>query len=265
MGDRDAWNAQSGLPKTEAKRRYIATLIEVCGPFFLFSELKRPRADSIFRRCINTRQGHSELLVLPPPLHSSFALIPRRQARELVAELEFVWDQIRSNQSSLAAATSPPESGGSVHQAPLMPAPYTGELGVVSPNPFGEEEFEEDISGMDTDHRSNRKWRKRVEQALAKMATEVTALRERMDDERASKRRGRFREAGHWFLWVVWVGGRHMIIELVFWGCVFMWMRRRGDTRAQEALRLVAKFVKDRLGFFGFGFGSKKRTMKQIR
>lgn len=34
--DRDAWNAQSGLPKTEAKRRYIATLIEVCGPFFFF-------------------------------------------------------------------------------------------------------------------------------------------------------------------------------------------------------------------------------------
>lgn len=30
---RDAWNAQSGLSKTEAKRLYIATLIEVCGPF----------------------------------------------------------------------------------------------------------------------------------------------------------------------------------------------------------------------------------------
>lgn len=174
-----------------------------------------------------------------------------------------MWDQIRSNQSSLTAATSPPESGASVHQALVIPAPYTEELGVVSPNPFGEEEFEEDISGMDTDHRSNRKWRRRVEEALAKMATEVTALRERMDDERASRRRGRFSEAGHWFLWAVLVGGRHIIIEFVFWGCVFMWMRRRGDTRAQEALRLVAKFVKDRLGVFGFG--AKKRAKKQIR
>lgn len=31
---RDAWKNQSGLSKTEAKRRYIATLIEVCGPLF---------------------------------------------------------------------------------------------------------------------------------------------------------------------------------------------------------------------------------------
>lgn len=131
---------------------------------------------------------------------------------------------------------------------------------MVSPNPFGEEEFEEDISGMDTDHRSNRKWRKRVEQALAKMATEVTALRERMDDERASRRRGRL---GHWLLWMVWVGGRHLIIEAVFWGVLFMWMRSRGDTRAQEALRLVVKFVKDRLR--DFGFGAKKRAVRQIR
>lgn len=211
------------------------------------------------------RLGRSEcsLLSPPPPLPeflSDLALIPPREARGLVTELEFVWDQIRSNQSSLTAATSLPGSGGSVHQPPLAPAPYTGELGVVSPNPFGEEEFEEDISGMDTDHRSNRKWRRRVEQALAKMATEVTALRERMDDERASKRRGRL---GHWFLWAFWMVGRHLIIETVFWGCVFVWMRSRGDTRAQEALGQVVRFVKDRLR--EIGFMGKKRMTKQIR
>lgn len=173
-----------------------------------------------------------------------------------------MWDQIKSNQSS-SGAPSPTESGGSVHQTPLIPAPYTGELGVVSPNPFGEEEFEEDISGMDTDHRSNRKWRKRVEQALAKMATEVTALRERMDDERASRRRGRLGQAGHWFLWIVWVGGRHLIVEAIIWGCLFMWMRSRGDTKAQRALGLVINFLKDRLR--DLGFGAKKRTARQIR
>lgn len=134
---------------------------------------------------------------------------------------------------------------------------------MVSPNPFGEEEFEEDISGMDTDHRSNRKWRRRVEQALAKMATEVTALREQMEEERASRRKGKLRQAGHWLLWVMLAAGRHVIIETVFWGCVFLWMRTRGDTKAQEALKMVAAFVKERLG--ELGFGRKKKVTRQIR
>lgn len=162
-----------------------------------------------------------------------------------------MWDQIRSNQSSLSAASPP--YGDSRNRAALAPEAYPGELGLVSPNPFGEEEFEEDISGMDTDHRSNRKWRRRVEQALAKMATEVTALREQMEEERAARRKGRLRQAGHWLLWIMLVAGRHLIIETVFWGCVFLWMRSRGDTRAQEALGMVVKFVKDRLREFGFG------------
>lgn len=29
----DAWNAQKGMSRTEAKQQYITTLIEVCGPF----------------------------------------------------------------------------------------------------------------------------------------------------------------------------------------------------------------------------------------
>jgi len=32
---RDAWNNQAGLSKT-AKRQYITTLIEVCGPLLVF-------------------------------------------------------------------------------------------------------------------------------------------------------------------------------------------------------------------------------------
>ncbi|EWC46857.1 hypothetical protein DRE_03869 [Drechslerella stenobrocha 248] len=62
----DCWNEQKGLSKTEAKRRYITTLIE-----------------AMHRYAINTPD-----------------------ACELVAELEFVWDQIKSNQQ----ASSPPST-----------------------------------------------------------------------------------------------------------------------------------------------------------
>ncbi|GKZ86051.1 hypothetical protein AnigIFM56816_000901 [Aspergillus niger] len=62
----DAWHAQRGLSRTEAKRRYISTLIE-------------------------TMHNYASQTA---------------EARELVAELEFVWDQIKSNPSSSSMSSS---------------------------------------------------------------------------------------------------------------------------------------------------------------
>ncbi|GKZ38385.1 hypothetical protein AbraIFM66950_010543 [Aspergillus brasiliensis] len=62
----DAWHAQRGLSRTEAKRRYISTLIE-------------------------TMHHYASQTA---------------EARELVAELEFVWDQIKSNPSSSSMSSS---------------------------------------------------------------------------------------------------------------------------------------------------------------
>ncbi|KAL4989354.1 acyl CoA binding protein-domain-containing protein [Aspergillus falconensis] len=67
----DAWFAQRGLSRTEAKRRYITTLVET----------------------MHTYASQTE------------------EARELVAELEFVWDQVRSNISS-SSTSSPMQSTG---------------------------------------------------------------------------------------------------------------------------------------------------------
>ncbi|CAZ82979.1 unnamed protein product [Tuber melanosporum] len=211
----DAWNSQAGLSKTEAKRQYITTLIET--------------------------------------MHKYSSNTP--EARELVSELEFVWEQIKSNVSSLSTPSSS-TSPFAQHSSALLPMPsgsypdFGGDsqhhLGLVSPNPFGEEEFDDEDTGMDTDRRSNRKWRRRVEQALAKMATEVAALREQLETARARERRGRLR---NWVLWTIYVVGRHLVIEAVFWGLVFLWMRRKGDRVAQDALRLVIRFVRERLKF----------------
>ncbi|KAJ6109463.1 hypothetical protein N7486_001698 [Penicillium sp. IBT 16267x] len=60
----DAWYAQRGITRTEAKRRYISTLIDT--------------------------------------MHEYASQTP--EARELVAELEFVWDQIKYNASSSSSS-----------------------------------------------------------------------------------------------------------------------------------------------------------------
>lgn len=77
---RDAWFAQRGISRTEAKRRYISTLVDT----------------------MHTYASQTA------------------EARELVSELEFVWDQVKSNMSS-STASSPVQSTG----FPSIPQPQS--------------------------------------------------------------------------------------------------------------------------------------------
>lgn len=82
---RDAWKQQNGLSRTEAKRRYITTLIDTMHKY------ASPSPDS----------------------------------RELVAELEFVWDQVKSNVPS-SSSSSPLQSQTLGSMGLHMPPDYQG-------------------------------------------------------------------------------------------------------------------------------------------
>ncbi|KAJ4348860.1 uncharacterized protein N0V89_010239 [Didymosphaeria variabile] len=81
----DAWKQQNGLSRTEAKRRYITTLIDTMHKF-----------------------------VSPSP-----------DSRELVAELEFVWDQVKSNVPS-SSSSSPLQSQTLGSMGMHIPPDYQG-------------------------------------------------------------------------------------------------------------------------------------------
>ncbi|KEY80273.1 acyl CoA binding protein [Aspergillus fumigatus] len=320
---RDAWYAQRGLSRTEAKRRYISTLIDT--------------------------------------MHRYASQTP--EARELVAELEFVWDQIKSNTSS-SSSSSPMQNVG----VPPLPQPNYASIGgrlarpiyediiatardnqsrernhgdsrlrVLSPvsQPDGlyerrgnkdmgdeeaqvlededeededEEEYEEaqdtiyeddDDNDDDDDNNNNnnsnsnsnsqsqqnshrfdddpdeaqsrgrtrglqpataagdkkhrvvssgerdRRWRRRVEQALTKMTAEIAAVREQMEARAlASRRRSAL---WTWLKWIVWVTLRQIIFDLAILGMVLIWMRIKGDRRLEEKLKVGWSEVKTRL------------------
>lgn len=82
---RDAWKQQNGLSRTEAKRRYITTLIDTMHKY------ASPSPDS----------------------------------RELVAELEFVWDQVKSNVPS-SSSSSPLQSQTLGSMGLHIPSDYQG-------------------------------------------------------------------------------------------------------------------------------------------
>lgn len=266
LSPRDAWYAQRNLSRTEAKRQYISTLIAT--------------------------------------MHKYAS--PTPEAGELVSELEFVWDQIKSNPSS-SDSSSPKQSMGIPHQVRSQPSyPSLGggrtsrgydngggergrdsRLRVLSPvsqadedfnrshpveqddeddeeeyqeardEPYTEDEGEGDEDQMYDQHQAlgedtemgpsrgrrdrhnniyhnNGKWRRRVEQALTKMSTEVAAMREQM--EARATYNGRRSSVWAWMKWISWVLVRQVFCDLAILGAILLTMRLRGDRRLEERL-----------------------------
>lgn len=249
----DAWKQQSGLSRTEAKRRYITTLIDTMHKY------ASPSPDS----------------------------------RELVAELEFVWDQVKSNVPS-SSSSSPLRTLGTMglHMPPSYPTlgssqgsrdhrapdqiPPDGPLRVRSPMSQDEEEDLDDngdefVDAQDSQYNPNpkhenesehpdqvenapydksltkppppsspsdHKWRRRVEQALVKMTAEVAALREQLESRRLFKN-NRTQSFFNWLLKFFWAALKHIAVDMVVLGIVLLWMRRKKDRRLEGAVRVL--------------------------
>lgn len=194
---RDAWAAQHGLSRTAAKRHYISTLIAT--------------------------------------MHTYASATP--DARALVAELEFVWDQIRANDAS-------PSASEELEPPPFPPLPAVGTESLRLLRPFSEsddadDEPEED--GLDAlgeqalmaDKTRRRQWQARMERAVVQLAAEVAALREVVG---AQQGRGGKRGWG-WVGWMVGVLVRHALFDALVLGCAVVWGQWRGEDWRWETIR----------------------------
>ena len=201
------------------------------------------------------------------------------EARELVSELEFVWDQIKSNSVS-SSASSPGQlarsqgqgvgaSYGSINPGQRVGGEEVASAGlrVLRPVSDGDEEedeieeaegFEEarhtpldkEEEGIitsqtpDLDVR-NRKWRKRIEHTLIKLTTEITALREQVEAKRIGEGKRR-NGVWAWITWLVWITLRHFVVDLAILGFLVVWARRKGDRRVEQGLELLLGYVREK-------------------
>ncbi|KEF54558.1 uncharacterized protein A1O9_09000 [Exophiala aquamarina CBS 119918] len=247
----DSWHSCAGMSKTDAKRRYIGTLIETMKEY---------------------ASGTQE-------------------ARELVAELEFVWNQIRSQSGSSEDedADADPDSptrrleraglkqtlgfgsnspsqiaqvgraGGASGRANSEP----NRLRVLSPvsardsNDVVEaEEVDPDteavIGPLTTSSQliSESEWRARIEAHLRQLATEVAALREEMSANHllsssslspslTSRRRRLLFRMTSWARWLAWTFMRQAFVAAAFVLLVILWARWKGfkDRRVEHWAR----------------------------
>lgn len=231
------------------------------------------------------------------------------ESRELVAGLEFVWDQIKSNYTSTALSSSSiPQHHRSVlwiaqslrqqqQQKQHRPRIHTSsadvepsrmiedivdrgeELQILSPtgldhSPSSEEE---EISRSTMRRRSielddpttisqkspasdlrTRKWRRKIEQTLVKMTTEIAALRQSLDFVKATPRGGR-----PWILLYTFSlldsFLRHLFIDALAISLLVFWVGRR-DERVISSLRTLSQVLTERFQKFLEWKGVKKRS-----
>ncbi|KAL9105082.1 MAG: hypothetical protein Q9187_008826, partial [Circinaria calcarea] len=135
------------------------------------------------------------------------------EARELVAELEFVWDQVKANSDASGSGNSSGQSYGKGEED------RRGDEALRVLRPASEEEEEDDDGNTRADagfedttaprvadraSLDNPQWRRRVESLLVKITAEIAALREQMEAKRVfSSQRGKRRGMGAWMLWLV--------------------------------------------------------------
>ncbi|KAI1381433.1 acyl-CoA binding protein [Hypoxylon crocopeplum] len=207
----DAWNAQSGLSRTEAKRRYIEALIET--------------------------------------MHR-YATTPfLRDGKGLVAELEFVWDQIKNNTPS-SSNGSPKDTSFTEPRRFQQPMSGTeGPMKVLSPmseDDAAEQEYREKQGDEDDGEyvKKGDKWSRKVERALVRLSAEVAALREQITAGREWRSK-KERTLTAWASWILWIITKHLAIDLVVLGIVLLWMRRRKDRRLEDHVRSMVKLGRE--------------------
>ena len=112
--------------------------------------------------------------------------------------------------------------------------------------------------GRDLDIR-NRKWRKRIEQALVKMTTEVAALKEQVEAKSIREARRR-NGVWAWIRWLVWVAFKHAVIDVVILGVLVLWARGRGDQRVEMGLKILRQMVREQVGRLRLPGMQRRRT-----
>lgn len=182
-----------------------------------------------------------------------------RDGRELVAELEFVWNQIKDNvPSSDSSSANPSDPTNSFHQprsgsdGPMKILSPMSEQDVVELRSRRQiDEDDEDAVARDEEERAaslqNGRWSKKMERAITKLTAEVAALREQIATGREwrSKKEKSFPS---WIKWFIFVVMKHLLIDCVVLSIILLWMRSRKDRRLEDivraALRLVREYVR---------------------
>ncbi|PHH81619.1 hypothetical protein CDD82_312 [Ophiocordyceps australis] len=168
-------------------------------------------------------------------------------ATELVAELEFVWNQIKHISPSTSDASPKAEerryfrqplSGSDGPMKMLTPMSEQDEAELRSQQQMDIEGEAEVSGGMSS------RWQRKMEHAVTKLSAEVAALREQITTGREWKSK-KARSLPSQLRWLVWIVMKHLAIDCVLLGFILLWMRKRKDRRLEDLVRAAVRLLRE--------------------
>ncbi|KAK4149080.1 acyl CoA binding protein-domain-containing protein [Chaetomidium leptoderma] len=188
-------------------------------------------------------------------------------ALELVAELEFVWNQVKSNSPSATGSSSEQSGAGTGEQrsgsgrgiiaSPVVRRFQSAVSGSEGPmkvlSPMSEEDESErrlaELADQTEDDpgeyvRRNDKRSKRMERALVRLSAEIAALREQIATGREWKSR-KERGVFAWVRWFFWTVTKHTTANVIILLLLLLWMRKRKDRRLEDHVRAVLRLARE--------------------
>ena len=196
------------------------------------------------------------------------------EARELISELEFVWDQIKSNSRPSSGSTPALLSDSRNLQQPQLPQleglrpPNSDDkrlkvLGPISDNDGNgdRQELEQIYDRRDSFdlaiedglplgwNAHDEGWKRRVEQALVKITTELAALRELTEANHVRTQR---RQSSYlvWLLWPFTMLAKHIFVDAVLLGLIMIWIKRRRRVETTQRLHVTATWIQKQVENF---------------
>lgn len=175
-----------------------------------------------------------------------------RDAKELVTELEFVWNQIKHNSPSTSDPKSPESVGSPRRRFTQAASGSDGPMRVLQPMSEDDAAERESrrrmIAEEDEDEEDEipkkTSWSRSVERALVKMSAEVAALREQITTGREWRSK-KEKSLPTWLAWLAWVVMKHLAIDIVLLVFILLWMRKRKDRRLEDLVRAGATLMRE--------------------
>lgn len=196
----DAWHLQKGISRTEAKRRYVETLIETMHKY-----ATTPNAMALV--------GELEFVwnQVKNNATSSSGSSPGSGARQFLQPL-------------------------SGTEGPMKVLSPMSEEDASERRMIAEEEAEDHVPDDGEYVKKGDKWSKKMERAIVRLSAEIAALREQITTGREWRLR-KERSPGAWIGWLFWNTTKHLAVDLFIIGLVLLWMRRRRDRRVEDHIR----------------------------
>ncbi|KAF3013253.1 hypothetical protein G7054_g13638 [Neopestalotiopsis clavispora] len=209
QGKWDAWNAQRGLSRTEAKRRYIEALIETMHRFATTPDAQElvSELEFVWNQIKNNSPSTSE--TSPKGNNSP--------------------EPIRKFAQPLPGTEGPMKM--------LSPMSEDDEV---------EKEYRERLADDDDGDyvKKGDKWSRKVERALVRLSAEIAALREQITTGREWKSK-KDRTLVAWISWLFWTAIKHLVIDTFILIIILIWMRRRKDRRLEDLCRSALKIGRE--------------------